>query len=103
MLASAPVYNVPTATRGKRVIVKFRKWGNSLAVRIPKALAKAINAADGKRVELTVKDGTLVLRPVAKAGRRKRHYSLDELLAGMTRENVPAEVQWGTPRNGEVW
>jgi antitoxin MazE len=84
------------------MIVELRKWGNSLAVRIPKAVAKAINAAEGKRVELTVKDGTLVIRPVAKAG-RKRRYSLDELLAGMSCENVPQEVDWGPPRGGEVW
>jgi hypothetical protein len=31
------------------MIVEFRKWGNSLAVRIPKALADAIKASDGKR------------------------------------------------------
>ena len=31
------------------VIVEFRKWGNSLAVRIPKSFADAINASDGKR------------------------------------------------------
>ena len=84
------------------MIGEFRKWGNSLAVRIPKTLAEAINASDGKRVELTIKDGALVLRPVPKT-KRKRRYSLDELLAGMTRENVPREVEWGPPRRGEVW
>jgi antitoxin MazE len=84
------------------VIVEFRKWGNSLAVRIPKAFANAINASDGKRVELTVRNGALVLKPLAKR-RRKRRYSLDELLAGMTRDNVPQEVAWGPPRGNEVW
>jgi len=34
---------------------------------------------------------------------RKPRYSLDELLAGMTRDNVPQEVAWGPPRGGEVW
>ena len=81
---------------------RIQRWGNSLAVRIPKTLAKATNARDGKRVELTVKDGALVLRPLAKPS-RKRRYSLDELLAGMTRENVPQEIDWGPPRKGEVW
>jgi antitoxin component of MazEF toxin-antitoxin module len=37
--------------KGSRVIIAFRKWANSLAVRIPKALAAAIEASDGKRVE----------------------------------------------------
>jgi antitoxin MazE len=84
------------------VIVEFRKWGNSLAVRIPKALAAAVNAGDGKRVELTVKGDTLLLRPVARP-KRKPRYTLDELLAGMTRENVPQEVDWGLPRGSEMW
>ena len=84
------------------MIVSFRKWGNSLAVRIPKPVAEAIKARDGKRVELTIRNGALVLAPVAKP-KRKRVYSLDELLAGMTRDNVPAEVDWGPPRGTEAW
>ena len=47
------------------MIVEFRKWGNSLAVRIPKALADAIKASDGKRAEIKVENGTLVLRPTS--------------------------------------
>ena len=84
------------------MIVQFRKWGNSLAVRIPKSVAGAIGASDGKRVELTVRNGALVLQPLAKP-RRKPRYSLDELLAGMTRDNVPQEVDCGPPRGNEVW
>jgi antitoxin MazE len=84
------------------VIVEFRKWGNSLAIRIPKALANAINARDGKRAELTVQGDTLVLR-LAPTTKRKRRYSLDELLSGMTRDNVPQEVDWGRARGTEIW
>jgi antitoxin MazE len=84
------------------VIVQFRKWGNSLAVRIPKPFADAIRASDGKRVELTVRNGALVLAPLAKP-RRKPRYALDELLAGMTRDNVPQDIDWGPPRGNEVW
>jgi antitoxin MazE len=84
------------------LIIQFRKWGNSLAVRIPKAVADAIGANDGKRFELTIKNGALVLRPVLKP-KRKPCYSLDELLAGMTRDNVPQKVAWGPPRGNEAW
>ena len=84
------------------MIVQFRKWGNSLAVRIPKSVATAIRATDGKRVELTVRNGALVLQPVAKP-KRKPRYSLDELLSGMTRDNVPEAVDWGPPRGNEAW
>ena len=84
------------------MIVQFRKWGNSLAVRIPKSVADAISASDGKRVELTVRNGALVLQPLAKP-KRKPRYSLDELLASMTRDNVPQEGAWGPPRGNEAW
>jgi antitoxin MazE len=84
------------------VIVEFRKWGNSLAVRIPKALADAIKASDGKRAEIKVENGTLVLRPIVKPTRKSR-YTLEELLSGMTRDNVPQEVDWGPRRGNEAW
>jgi antitoxin MazE len=73
------------------MIIEFRKWGNSLAVRIPKALADAIKASDGKRAEMKVENRTLVLRPIAKPARKSR-YTLEELLSGMTRDNVPQDV-----------
>ena len=84
------------------MIIEFRKWGNSLAVRIPKALADAVRASDGKRVEIKVENGTLVLRPIVKPARKSR-YTLDDLLRGMTRDNVPQEVDWGLRRGNEVW
>jgi len=84
------------------MIVEFRKWGNSLAVRIPKALADAVKVSDGKRAELKVENGTLVLRPVVKPARKAR-YTLDELLSGMPPDNVPLEVDWGARRGNEAW
>lgn len=78
------------------------KWGNSLAARIPKALADAIKVSDGKRAEIKVENGTLVLRPIVKPTRKSR-YTLEELLSGMTRDNVPQEVDWGPRRGNEAW
>jgi len=83
------------------VIVAFRKWGNSIAVRIPKSFAEAISAVEGKRVRLTVADGALILRPLNRAI-PERHYTLDQLLAGMSRDNVPPDVEWGPPRDNEA-
>jgi antitoxin MazE len=84
------------------MIIEFRKWGNSLAVRIPKAMADAIKASDGKRAEIKIENGALVLRPVVKPTRKSR-YTLEELLSGMTRKNVPQEVDWGPQRGNEAW
>jgi hypothetical protein len=44
-------------------------WGNSLTVRIPKALADAVKASDGRRAEIKVENGTLVLPAHRQAGR----------------------------------
>ena len=84
------------------MIVEFCRWGNSLAVRIPKAVADALNVSNGKRAEIIVENGALVLRTILKP-RRKPRYTLDELLSGMTRDDVPQEVHWGPPRGNETW
>jgi antitoxin MazE len=83
-------------------IVEFCRWGNSLAVRIPKVLADELKVSNGRRAEITVENGTLVLRPLLKPTRKPR-YTIEELLSGMTRENVPQEVDWGPPRGNEAW
>jgi len=82
--------------------VAFQKWGNSLALRVPKALAQEIGAGDGKSAEMSVRDGKLVVE-VTKRKRRKRRYTLDELVAGITTENRHKEIDWGPPVGNEVW
>ena len=79
------------------MIVEFCRWGNSLAVRIPKAIAKSLNVSDGRRAEIRVENGALVLRPLLKPTRKPR-YTLDELLSGMTKENVPRRGRMGDRR-----
>ncbi len=68
----------------------IQKWGNSLALRLPKALAAEAYIAEGSRVELVrTEEGVLV-----KVG-RKPCYRLSELLAGVTRKNMHPETDWG--------
>ena len=80
---------------------EFVKWGNSLALRVPSAFAKEIGAAEGKRAEMTVEDGTLVVK-VARSKRRRR-YTLEELVAGITKENCHPEIDWGPSVGNEAW
>lgn len=67
-----------------------QKWGNSLALRLPSALAKDLGLKKGSMVELAVVDGALVV----KAAGRKR-YSLSTLLRGVTRSNLHSATDWG--------
>jgi antitoxin MazE len=80
--------------------VAFQKWGNSLALRVPKAFADELGASDGKAAEMTVSNGKLV---VEIARRRRRRYTLDELVAGITPDNRHEEIDWGPSVGNEAW
>ena len=78
--------------------VQVQKWGNSLALRIPKAFAVETNVTEGSSVEITTEDGNIVLKPI-----KKPRYSLDDLVGGITKENLHDETDWGKPVGNEVW
>jgi antitoxin MazE len=77
---------------------RVKKWGNSLALRIPKPLAAEVGIEDNSPVELSLLDGKLIVAPVTES-----QYSLEGLLAQVTEENVHGEVDTGAPMGGEVW
>ena len=74
------------------MIAKVQKWGNSLAVRIPKPLAKEAHLSNDAEVELSVQRGKLT---VARA--RPRRFRLADLLAGVHSSNLHDEVSFGGP------
>jgi len=67
----------------------------------PKAFADEIGASDGKAAEMTVSDGRLVIE-IARSRRRKRRYSLNELVVGIAPDNRHEEIDWGAPVGNEV-
>ncbi|NRF71406.1 AbrB/MazE/SpoVT family DNA-binding domain-containing protein [Aquincola sp. S2] len=72
--------------------VEVVKWGNSTAVRLPAAILKVVKVALGDQLELTTtEDGKIVLQPV------RHEYRLDDLLAGITKANRHASVDFGAP------
>lgn len=73
--------------------VKLAKWGNSLGVRIPGVVLADTKLMIGSTVEITAEGGELRLKPV-KVARRKR-YTLDELLKGVTPEKVHPLIDTG--------
>ena len=75
---------------------RISKWGNSLAVRIPKAFSAEARLEEGTEVDITVAGGRIVLTPVV------REYALDDLVAGITSENRHSETGWGNPVGNEV-
>jgi antitoxin MazE len=77
---------------------RIRTWGKSLAVRIPRVLAELVELSDGRAVELGVEDGTMIVQPA-----RKRRYTLDELVAGITDENRHEEIGPGPSVGNEAW
>jgi antitoxin MazE len=82
--------------------VEFLKWGNSLALRVPKAFAQEIGARVGKAANMEVRDGKLVVE-IAKPKRRRRRYTLEHLVAGIKPDNRHPELEWGPPVGNEVW
>lgn len=77
---------------------RIQKWGNSLAIRIPKTFAAEIGLDQDSEIELSLVDGKLVLVPVA-----PRSPKLHELLAGITDENLHEEYAAGDAVGNEVW
>lgn len=75
----------------------IQKWGNSLAVRIPQAVARQIHVAEGAAVILHVDAETLNIRPA------RPRYRLADLLRRVTKKNIHPETDWGTARGKEVW
>ena len=77
---------------------KVQKWGNSLAVRIPKSFANETSLEPEAEIDLSLVQGKLVITPLAKPGR-----SLEQLLAGVTEQNLHTEVETGRSVGNEVW
>jgi len=75
-----------------------QKWGNSLALRIPRSVAKDIHLHQGAVVDMTLVAGKIMVKP-----RRQRSYTLRQLLRKVTTRNRHAEVEWGERVGQETW
>ena len=77
---------------------KVQKWGNSLALRIPKILALDAHIKEGSLIEVAVLNGELVAKPI-----RKTTFDLKALVARITPDNIHAEVETDGPLGREIW
>ena len=78
--------------------VRVQKWGNSLAVRIPKPLAEDAEVTEGTVLNLAVSEGKVVATPV-----EQKKLSLAELLAKVNKKNLHGEFDFGRPAGREIW
>ncbi|UCG84880.1 MAG: AbrB/MazE/SpoVT family DNA-binding domain-containing protein [Gemmatimonadota bacterium] len=77
---------------------RIRKWGNSLGLRIPKSFAAEAGVAEGSEVDLTVKNGQLIVKPT-----RRRRVPLQDLLRRVRPDNLHEEIDTGGPVGREAW
>ena len=77
---------------------RIQKWGNSLALRIPKSFANEVGLQRETSVEVSLADGKLVITPVAKP-----KLTLKQLLSKVTKENLHHEVDTGSAAGKETW
>ena len=77
---------------------RVQKWGNSLALRIPKSFAAEVGLEPNSSVEMSLKDGKFVVVPS-----EKPKFTLRQLLSQVTEENLHHEVDTGSAVGGEVW
>ena len=77
---------------------QLSKWGNSLAIRIPKPLAESAGVREGDALAVSQgQGGVIVLSPA------RRKYRLKDLVAKITAKNCHHETEWGKPAGKEVW
>ncbi len=80
------------------MILKVKKWGNSLAIRIPKSFAKEVNLDSGTEINLAIKNGKIIIEPL-----KQKKYHLNDLLLEVNEDNIHNEYSSGEPRGKEIW
>jgi antitoxin MazE len=77
---------------------QLAKWGNSLAVRLPRRIVETAHLREGDPLKFSVgKDGAVVMRPA------RRKYRLEDLVSAITPKNRHDETDWGKPVGKELW
>lgn len=76
----------------------IQRWGNSLALRIPKIFAEEISVREGDEVEMNIAKGRLMIAP-----RPPRDYRLADLVAEIRPRNLHTEISTDHPQGKEIW
>jgi len=77
---------------------KIKKWGNSLALRIPKSFALNANLRQDELVDISIDKEKIIITPIG-----EKEYSLDELLECVSEDNLHGEFDTGVLVGKEIW
>jgi antitoxin MazE len=75
-----------------------QKWGNSLAIRVPKSVAVQVGLKAQDDLDIEVQGGNVLLKP-----HLRRVYRLEDLVKRISPKNVHGEIDTGTPVGREIW
>ena len=78
---------------------QIKRWGNSLAVRLPREIMEDSELEEGSFVEVLSKTDEIIIRPA----KETKKYTLNQLLKRVTSKNTHQEVDWGQSVGKEVW
>ncbi|MCH7827393.1 MAG: AbrB/MazE/SpoVT family DNA-binding domain-containing protein [Bacteroidetes bacterium] len=78
--------------------IKIQKWGNSLALRIPKAFAFQSKIREDEYVNLILDKNKIIIEPI-----KEEKYSLKELVSGINKSNLHREIDFGEQVGNEHW
>jgi antitoxin MazE len=84
--------------KGVFMRVQIQKWGNSLALRIPKAFVQETHLCQGSTVDIGIKESCIIVKPLA-----QKKFSLKSLLAGVKKSNIHQEEDFGRNERLETW
>jgi len=75
-----------------------KKWGNSASIRIPAAIMEAAQLKLDDPVDVREEGGRIIIEPLA-----HKTYDIEDLLAGITADNLHAEIPVGSAMGNEAW
>lgn len=78
--------------------IQVQKWGNSLALRIPKNFALQTSIKNGSTVDIVVESGRIIVKPII-----EEKILLEDLINQITKDNLHTEINFGQPEGKEVW
>lgn len=77
----------------------IQKWGNSLALRIPKSFAVESNIEEGSEVDIFLQDDALVIKP----SKQMKKFKLKNLINKISKDHLHTEIDTGAPVGKEIW